>query len=492
VVVLQFRYDGGPDPFLARYFAYTQPFQLPGVHTLEREWVLWLPEGDKLHQHVQGPIESSERVVQNARRLLWSGKNLPAIIPEPNMPHLLDVVAQVTVSTVPSWDLFLKWEAGLLREAFEESSAIKVLAKKIMPEGISAQEKVLRVHRYVQEEIKYEQDYENSTAGVKPHRAPVVFARRYGDCKDKAVLFITLARVAGVHAHFAILKTTSKGRVLKDVPMQQFNHAIVYVPPQPGIAEGRFYDPTADALDLHILRTDDVGAWSLVYDPVEGSSQWLEIPLPEKNDHSLKFHLDIALNADGSGKASLDMVGTGLWGAAIRRFVRNPKLLDKFVDSVTGRIYPGASTDSREVVEAADLRAPAHLRWSFDAPGVARKEGKTLVWRAPIESMGRSSAAFVLLERVYPLILGFPRMEQLTVTLKAPKGWRVREAPGDAVAGKPCFSMERISTRSKREVTLRFKRQMKCSRIEAEGYVEYGILAKEMDQLFEGEVVFSR
>ena len=115
----------------------------------------------------------------------------------------------------------------------QASSAIKVLAKKIMPEGISPQEKVLRIHRYVQEEIRYEQDYENSIAGVKPHPAPVVFARRYGDCKDKAVLFITLAQLGGVKAHFAILKTTGKGTVFKEIPMQQFNHAIVYVPAQP-------------------------------------------------------------------------------------------------------------------------------------------------------------------------------------------------------------------------------------------------------------------
>ena len=49
------------------------------------------------------------------------------------------------------------------------------------------------------------------TIAGKPHAAPVVVERQYGDCKDKAVLFITLARLAGLR--FTLLLCAPEMRV---------------------------------------------------------------------------------------------------------------------------------------------------------------------------------------------------------------------------------------------------------------------------------------
>jgi len=492
IVVLQFRYDAGPDPYLAQYYSRTQPFQLPGVFTEEGEWILWVPEKSTVHHKVFGDIRGVESQEGDFRRFAWTARKLEPIIPEANMPYILDVVARVVVSTVPSWETFLQWEAALLREAFEESSAIRVLARKLMPEGIDNQEKIFRIHRYVQEEIRYEQDYENSIAGVKPHSAPVVFARRYGDCKDKTVLFIALARLGGVKARFAILRTTGKGSINKEIPMQQFNHAIVYVPQQEGIKEARFYDPTADGLDLDVLRADDVGAWAFIFDPDEQSSEWQIIPNPGPGTHRLNMHLTLSLRSDGSAEGRLEMDAKGVSGAALRKFARNAKLLDKFVDSMTGRIFSGGVAGEKQVVEVTSLRNPARISWVFEAPNVARKKGKTLVWRPPIDSIGRSSAAFSLPERRYPLKLGVPREETLTLSLKAPKGWKIKDAPKTVLKELSCFSMERKVSRKGQTLNMVFHRSLKCEELSTDDYSKHRGLAEEIDRLFEDETVLAR
>ena len=83
------------------------------------------------------------------------------------------------------------------------------------------------------------------------------------------LLFITLAKIAGIKSQFALVRTRNSGPVERTLPRQSFNHAIVYVPEQEGIS-GRFYDTTVDALDFSSLRQDDQGTLSLLYDPEEG------------------------------------------------------------------------------------------------------------------------------------------------------------------------------------------------------------------------------
>ena len=148
------------------------------------------------------------------------------------------MVRRVTVSTVADWDEYVQWERALLKDAFSEEGNIDELAKTVTAGAKTPLEKIRKLFHYAAQKIRYQQDYENTIAGVKPHAAPVVIERGYGDCKDKAVLMIGLAKKIGIELRFAILRTTDAGRVIRETPNQQFNHAIVYVPQQQGIEEG--------------------------------------------------------------------------------------------------------------------------------------------------------------------------------------------------------------------------------------------------------------
>ena len=277
-VVLQYRVDERPDGYLSGYAARAWWFQGGGVHTHRARWVLYMAADTQLNESVVGPVQRKQSQVGEQKRVEWSATSQPPIIREPGMPGLSEIAAHVSMSTVPSWETFWKWEQALLVDVFRESPDLVELAKTLFEGTQDNAEKVRRIHTYLMTKIRYQQDYEGTIAGVKPHAAPQVVARQYGDCKDKAVLFITLARLGGVEVHFALVRTRTAGPVRKAVPMQQFNHAIVYVPAQPGIAAGRFYDPTVDALDVEILRHDDQGTLSVVYDPVQGTHEWREIP----------------------------------------------------------------------------------------------------------------------------------------------------------------------------------------------------------------------
>ena len=83
-------------------------------------------------------------------------------------------------------------------------------------------------------DVKYT-GIEFGEASIVPRTPAEVLERRYGDCKDKALLLTALLRAAGIPAQVALLDAGFGPDVDPDVPgFGSFDHAIVYVPgPRP-------------------------------------------------------------------------------------------------------------------------------------------------------------------------------------------------------------------------------------------------------------------
>ena len=267
-VFVQYREDSPARGYLSKYLTQGWTFDRPRADVLTSEWVLWLPSGTPLNQSTQGSgIEARKSDEGDLTRYTWRRVNSTPIPIEANMPPLWEAASRLSVSTVPAWDFFVEWETALLEDVFRDSPVDPELADDLQSQFTAPAERLRAIHEYVMQEIRYQQDYENMVAGVKPHPAPTVVERMYGDCKDKTVLFAQLARRMGIEVHFALIRTRMRGPVSTAVPSQQFNHVIPYIPKQPGVAEGYFIDPTADGLDIRTLRHDDAGTTSLVYSP---------------------------------------------------------------------------------------------------------------------------------------------------------------------------------------------------------------------------------
>ena len=278
-IILQYREDAAPRGYLSKYMVRQWWFQAGPAAVLESEWVLWLPKDTTLHiDKVGSDILETRRTEDDLVRYTWLQRDIPPVIPETLMPSVMELGNLLRVSTVPGWEFFVEWEKALLENAFRSSPQVTALAKELTAGESDKVKAVHKLHQYVMQKIRYQQDYETMIAGVKPHAAPTVLERKYGDCKDKTVLFTELARTLGVQVHFALIRTRPRGPVAVDIPSQQFNHVVPYIPAQEGIEQGFFLDPTADALDITSMRHDDVGTLSLVYDPIDSSFEWREVP----------------------------------------------------------------------------------------------------------------------------------------------------------------------------------------------------------------------
>ncbi len=496
VVVLQYRLDSAPDGYLASYMARRWWFSEANAQLARSRWVLWRAKSTTLHEERLGPVEREAREVGDWARVAWSRSDVAPITLEPAMPPWATVASHVVVSTVPSWETFSGWEAALLRDAFRVDPEVEAVAKRVLEGATSPLDKVERIHAWVMNEIRYQQDYEKQIAGVKPHPAAVTVSRRYGDCKDKAVLFITLARLAGIEVHFALVRTRDTGPVARAVPMQQFNHAIVYVPEQPGLPGGRFFDPTVEQFDVSVLRPDDQGTWSLVLDPkpfLEGlttvvpQQTWREVPYQRADVDSTRVNLTLRVDAAGDAQGELELVAVGSTGSALRKDAGNPERLAQLMQQQAGFMMTGARTETPKVGRLDSVRAPAAISVALKAPAVGQVEGDTLRVRAPF---GWSPTPyFSLAERRHGVELGVPRSWTWSLDLTFAEGASALRVPGDVRVVDGCIHFERRYAAESGSVRITQSLAFVCPRIAVEHYAAERLRADAIQRALEEQLV---
>ncbi|MBX7113855.1 MAG: hypothetical protein K1X64_05915 [Myxococcaceae bacterium] len=485
--VLQYRVDAAASGYLARYFTEDWSFQGTNDFRVKSQLSLWMPLNTQLHEDGTGTVERTSSVHGEQMRVQWNASNMAPLSTEPSMPTVRELAANIRLSTVPDWATWLSWEKSLLEGVFRDSPEIEALASQLQSEAPSVDGKLKRIHQYLMEEIRYQQDYESFIAGVKPHPAPMVLERKYGDCKDKAVLFITLAKRMGIDAHFALVRTRDMGPANADVPMQQFNHAIVYVPKQEGYPEGRFFDPTAELLDVEAVRHDDVGTHSLVYDPTTGNHSWRDIPFQAPGVNADDTELKIKLAADGVAKGQLVLKAQGKNGSFFRRLSRNSDLLSQLLQRVSGALLPGSVTQEATAWEVKDLTVPAVVTAETESKTATRKEGDTLRLRVPNDWSPRS--LFALATRKQPLVLGTPSQTTFRFSVTLPDGYQPKTLPSSGELKSRCLSFTRKTGFSGQVFQMEQTVQMLCERISAEEYAQYRAQADAISKMQEEELV---
>ncbi|HEY4220803.1 MAG TPA: transglutaminase domain-containing protein, partial [Myxococcota bacterium] len=475
ITVVQYMTHRGSAGFLPNHYVATWWFSQIQHDVRDATWILVMPKDRKLVRDIQGDVK--ETVVDDGDKRIrtYRAVDVPPLIPEPNMPPANDLLRRVSVSTLDGWDEYVRWEQALLKDAFRSNPEVDALAAKLLAGASTPHDKIDRLFRYVSKDIRYTQEYETSIAGVKPHACPVVLERGYGDCKDKAVLLILLLRKAGIDADFAILRTTDAGKVEKDIPNQQFNHAIVYVRKQPGIEQGYFTDPTTDALDLGNLRSDDQGAVSLVLEP-EGPT-WHFEDIPYQSSEFERAHVDIKLDP-ATAKAHVDMSMRGAGASSGRRAVRDAETEKKLLQGWATYLFPGASLVDGKSDTSEDLAKPFTGAFNADVPGALHDDADGT--RVDVPHISPFATLTQLAERKLPLRLGISDNESLDMVLAIPPGKKVLRTPADYHVVGTCFTADRTTTTGATDVHVIAGYVKTCPEISAADYPAFRAKALEV------------
>ena len=181
---------------------------------------------------------------------------------EQNLPPEVSRFPIVEFSTGASWQAMATAYSQIVDQHAVAATVQPIVDKLIAGKNTPA-EKETAILDYLDREIRYT-GIEFDEAALIPHELTEILTHKYGDCKDKATLLVTMLRAAGVPAYVALLNAGSRLDVPPDLPgMGLFDHAIVYVPGPPAL----WIDATDPWARLGQLPGPDQGRWALVTRP---------------------------------------------------------------------------------------------------------------------------------------------------------------------------------------------------------------------------------
>lgn len=203
--------------------------------------LLW-PKSRPLHVKNKG-TEAVPAVVKKGdlTEYTWDFTHVEGLEDEDPLPVWFFPLPWVQLSEAQSWSEVAKSERAVFTNSAPLSPELtrQINSWRGLPD---AGERVVAVLRFLQDEVRY-QGIEMGAGAYKPANPSAVFARRFGDCKDKTLLCVTILRALGIEA-WPVLVATDLRQTLQDwLPTaSQFDHAIVQV-----TLDGQSYwlDPTA-------------------------------------------------------------------------------------------------------------------------------------------------------------------------------------------------------------------------------------------------------
>jgi transglutaminase-like putative cysteine protease len=380
-----------------------------------------------LRDQIKGTVKyTTEKADSNVTVHHWEVNDVPRMFDEPSMPPYENVLQRLLVSTTPNWQFVSKWYWDLSKPHLDASvPAMKEQVDQLTAGAKSDREKIQAIFNHVAKNIRYMGlTPEKDRPGFEPHDVSLTFGKKYGVCRDKAALLVSMLRSAGLQAYPVLINVGSKMDF--EVPDPFFNHAIVSV--DLGNRDYVLMDPT-DENTKDLLPAMDRDQSYLVCRPEGEDIKISPINPPEENMMVIKT--TGTLDSAGFLQASSELWFDGVNDNAYREAFAHMKPDDKirFFERNLKRIMPGARLKSLKLTpeDMLDVSSAVHAVVEFTAEGlVASGSGKAMV-SMPWVGNGLGMVNFILRgagleKRKYPL--------QTSVTCGLKEEISIKTAPG--------------------------------------------------------------
>lgn len=352
----------------------------------------------------------------------WTFRDIPQIDIEPNMPPEAEINPVILISTYQSWNEIYKWWQELAKDRMLADKAVSEKVKQLI-QGKNNKEEIIRaVYNYCAQDIRYV-GIEYGQAGYQPHYAAEIFKNKYGDCKDKAILFVTMLKSAGVSAYPVLIGTRGNPETREDFPADIFNHCIAAVE-----LDGRliFLDITAEVCSFGDLPAGDQQRRALVFR--EDRYEIVETPLLSPQQNRIKYITRMSIAKDESVDAQRQVEGLGEFDQAQRYWLRYtpPDLIEQGLKAKVQEMVVSGDLIKYNYENANDLNIPIKLTYEF--------QGKNFLWRSgkariipPLAGVDTSIVAQD--KRAYPLEMGQPDSKESVFEIKLENNFTVKYLP---------------------------------------------------------------
>ncbi|MEQ8763236.1 MAG: tetratricopeptide repeat protein [Planctomycetota bacterium] len=430
LIHLEYRIDAIQQSFFGNYFGYQHRFPSdPTTATELSRLTLILPKERQFYfnqRHLDQPPTEGTIEATGERLLTWELTDLERQPTETLMPAARERLPMVEVTTFESWDAFSRWWWNLIESQFDVSSEMRAKVQELTAGLESRDEKIRAIYNFIVSDIRYVA-WEFGVHGYQPYRASTIFARRFGDCKDKAILMNTMLGIAGIQAYPVVIRAEDP-RSREDLSLamvEHFNHCISYVPE--GIdGEPTFLDGTAEWHSVDALPGSDRGAKTVVVQDERG--EIVETGYLPPSANSQRETYDITLRASGSARVDGRVEAVGPRTYPIRKAYATLGDRDQQVEARYGTVFGPSRLIDAEFSPLENLNAPVFYTFSLDVERLGERASGGLRLRS--DFFPENLTGLVTDEnRETDLLLANPFEEITEIRYRLPVGWSARNLP---------------------------------------------------------------
>ena len=383
------------DPFLAGNFFHG--WNITMAYPAQRSrFVLDLPASLKpnvVERHLA--FRRQETVKGDRRIYTWATRDVVPVKAEPFAPDSSIPAMAVRVSAPLTWGDIGRWYDGLAKERYALTPAVAARVDAVVRGARTGDDTLRALHRWIARDLRYV-SIALGLGGYQPRFPEATVQTGYGDCKDKATLFIAAARHLGLAAYPVLLHNAGV-RETQLPALEQFNHVIAAVP-DPGRRSYTYLDLTTADFPVGTVPTSYQGEFGLVIRP-DGSTE--EIRFPEDSVGLDEQRLVGELGEDGriiTARYTATARGRAEYG--MRRAFAEP--LDSARRANLGRnfarSFPGAKVDTVIAFDGRDWSATPRLEVALRDGVAAKAAGASLIVGIPGPFRGRAASYRRVLE----------------------------------------------------------------------------------------------
>src|ERR1700754_3876889 len=388
----------------------------------------------------------------NGSTYTWELSNLAGVPEEPMRPRITDWVPrlavsyyppatqQVSIKTFANWSEVAAWMAELEDPQVQVDDALARKAYELTALAKTEYDKIRAIATYVQN-IQYIsiQTGLGRGGGYRPHSSIEVFAKSYGDCKDKANLMRAMLTVVGIDAIPVSIYSGDPNYVRANWPSpQQFNHCIIAVKvsdstqastviQHPKLGPLLIFDPTDSETPIGDLPDHMQGSLALLDSKIATELVTMPTTPPEMNQ--LERIATLQLQADG---AIAGQILENAKGQVAVEFRSQYRQLSKpeYHGLIERWLTAGATSARVDKIEPSDNAGDGKftLNVQFSAQSYGQlMQGRLLVFKPAVVSR-RESLSLTAAQRKHPVVLNANAYSE-TVKVQLPAGFAVDEVP---------------------------------------------------------------
>jgi lipoprotein NlpI/transglutaminase-like putative cysteine protease len=398
-----------------------------GPPTLLRRVVLRYPEARRMFWHISRgpksrPVAPKESVEGGMRKLVFEERDMAKVDVEPLTPMDYPAYRMLHFSEFAGWEEVVAWASDLFQSKATIGQALREVIEPLRQKA-TEEERVAGALEFVQSQIRYF----SVSLGESSHRPSppdLVLERRYGDCKDKSLMLITMLDALGVKARPVLMFLGKRGGLDGALPSPlQFNHVIV----EASVGDKTFYlDPThmGQYGKLRSMGQLHEGTQVLVVAPSTRGPSIIATRHAPNVLHSEVAETAVLPKLDGDAELTVRQTWRGVYAESVRVGRERTPLADiaKNMATAMEQRYPGARLLGDPEIHDDRVDNALTITGRYSVPKFAlERSGTWLVRYQPVNLKG-ALAPSPPSARTVPLLQPyFPYTARYTFEIRLPE-----------------------------------------------------------------------